>query len=274
MLRVLGKPRQFCDGVTRREAMTVGALSVLGGAMSLSTLLASEERHATAGKAKNVTRALPARRGADAGHVRPEAERARRDPRRIQADRHQRPRHPDLRAPAANREVDASLRHRPLGQPQGGLPQHAAELHRQRAAGGHQRPDPEGLVPAGHGRGLRVPQAAGRRPAALRRRARRRSAGASRSSGPARGAASSASATIRCAASASRRIDPKPPAGRRPMWLGTPYLADAAIDSEHDDRPPRRPPQPARSRSTTSSAASRSARPTHSTAFASGPSAC
>src|SRR5207248_2232596 len=24
-------------------------------------------------------------------------------------------------------------------------------------------------------------------------------------------------------------IDPKPPAGRRPMWLGTPYLADTAL---------------------------------------------
>ncbi|HJZ93986.1 MAG TPA: DUF1501 domain-containing protein [Gemmataceae bacterium] len=57
MLRVLGRPRQFCDGVTRREAMTVGALSVLGGSFTLPNLLASEEqksRDARAGQAKNV----------------------------------------------------------------------------------------------------------------------------------------------------------------------------------------------------------------------------
>lgn len=54
MLRVLGRPRRFCDGVTRREAITAGALSVLGGGFNLPTLLASEERNTTAGKAKNV----------------------------------------------------------------------------------------------------------------------------------------------------------------------------------------------------------------------------
>src|SRR5947208_293265 len=35
MLRVLGRPRRFCDGVTRREAMTVGALSTLGAGINL-----------------------------------------------------------------------------------------------------------------------------------------------------------------------------------------------------------------------------------------------
>src|SRR5947209_14683064 len=54
MLRVLGRPRRFCDGVTRREAMTVGALSVLGGGFNLPTLLASEERKPATAKAKNV----------------------------------------------------------------------------------------------------------------------------------------------------------------------------------------------------------------------------
>jgi hypothetical protein len=53
VLRVLGRPRRFCDGVTRREAMTVGALSTLGAGFNLPTLLASEERRQT-GKAKNV----------------------------------------------------------------------------------------------------------------------------------------------------------------------------------------------------------------------------
>src|SRR5579872_736295 len=57
MLRVLGNPRRFCDGRTRREALTVGALSVLGGCCDLSRLLALEERRpsgARRGKAKNV----------------------------------------------------------------------------------------------------------------------------------------------------------------------------------------------------------------------------
>lgn len=57
MLHVLGNPRRFCDGVTRRQAMTAGALSVLGGAFNLPSLLAMEERRLAgglAGKAKNV----------------------------------------------------------------------------------------------------------------------------------------------------------------------------------------------------------------------------
>jgi Protein of unknown function (DUF1501) len=57
MLRLLGYPRRFCDGVTRREAMTVGGLSALGGCFSLPNLLALEERRpagARPGAAKNV----------------------------------------------------------------------------------------------------------------------------------------------------------------------------------------------------------------------------
>jgi hypothetical protein len=57
MLRMLGGPRRFCDGITRREALTAGALSVLGGAFHLPALLALEERRpagARPGKAKSV----------------------------------------------------------------------------------------------------------------------------------------------------------------------------------------------------------------------------
>jgi hypothetical protein len=57
MLRLLGNPRRFCDGVTRREALTAGALSVLGGGLGLPDLLAREERRppgARPGKAKSV----------------------------------------------------------------------------------------------------------------------------------------------------------------------------------------------------------------------------
>jgi hypothetical protein len=57
MLRLLGNPRRFCDGITRREALTAGALSVLGGAFNLPSLLAVEERRppsARPGKARSV----------------------------------------------------------------------------------------------------------------------------------------------------------------------------------------------------------------------------
>lgn len=57
MLQVLGHSRRFCDGVTRREAMTVGALSALGSQFSLPRLLALEEARragAPPGKAKSV----------------------------------------------------------------------------------------------------------------------------------------------------------------------------------------------------------------------------
>jgi hypothetical protein len=55
MLQILGQPRRFCDGVTRREAMTVGALSALGAGFSLPRLLAIEEaKLARPGKAKSV----------------------------------------------------------------------------------------------------------------------------------------------------------------------------------------------------------------------------
>ena len=57
MLQVLGNPRRFCDGLTRRQAMTAGALSVLGGWFNLPSLLAMEDRRLAGGpaaKAKSV----------------------------------------------------------------------------------------------------------------------------------------------------------------------------------------------------------------------------
>src|SRR5215470_16617759 len=54
MLRILGHPRRFCDGVTRREALAAGALTALGGALNLPGLLAREEQRPAGGKAKNV----------------------------------------------------------------------------------------------------------------------------------------------------------------------------------------------------------------------------
>jgi len=56
MWTMLGSPRRCCDGLTRRETLKAGALSLLGG-LSLPDLLRAEERrpaHARPGKAKNV----------------------------------------------------------------------------------------------------------------------------------------------------------------------------------------------------------------------------
>ncbi len=60
MLTMLGSPRRCCDGLTRRETLKVGALSLLGGFMDLPSLLALEQNRAAQpsrsrpGKAKSV----------------------------------------------------------------------------------------------------------------------------------------------------------------------------------------------------------------------------
>ena len=55
MLPLLGSPRRCCDGLTRRETLTAGALTLLGGGFILPTLLAAEARTpARTGRAKNV----------------------------------------------------------------------------------------------------------------------------------------------------------------------------------------------------------------------------
>ncbi|MCE9564444.1 MAG: DUF1501 domain-containing protein [Planctomycetes bacterium] len=57
MLSLLGSPRRTCDGVTRRETLAAGALTLLGGGFNLPLLLAAEARKPATqrtGKAKNV----------------------------------------------------------------------------------------------------------------------------------------------------------------------------------------------------------------------------
>jgi hypothetical protein len=57
MLTMLGSPRRCCDGITRRETLKVGALSLLGGYFNLPSLLALEQqrpRSSRPGKAKSV----------------------------------------------------------------------------------------------------------------------------------------------------------------------------------------------------------------------------
>lgn len=57
MITLLGSTRRLCDGLTRRETLKAGALSLLGGAFNLPSLLAIEENrkaHVQPGKAKSV----------------------------------------------------------------------------------------------------------------------------------------------------------------------------------------------------------------------------
>jgi hypothetical protein len=57
MITLNGSPRRCCDGLTRRETLKVGALSLLGGLFNEPSLMALEESRpssAPRGKAKNV----------------------------------------------------------------------------------------------------------------------------------------------------------------------------------------------------------------------------
>src|SRR5438477_9460696 len=57
MITMLGSRRRLCDGLTRRETLKAGALSLLGGAFNLPSLLAAEEKRgpqARPGKARSV----------------------------------------------------------------------------------------------------------------------------------------------------------------------------------------------------------------------------
>ena len=44
MITMLGSPRRCCDGLTRRETLTAGALSLLGSLFTLPNLLRAEEQ--------------------------------------------------------------------------------------------------------------------------------------------------------------------------------------------------------------------------------------
>ena len=57
MITLLGSPRFSCDGLTRRETLTAGALSLLGGFFNLPSLRAIEKSggaHVRPGKARSV----------------------------------------------------------------------------------------------------------------------------------------------------------------------------------------------------------------------------
>src|SRR5438874_2804730 len=52
MITILGSPRRCCDGVTRRETLKLGALSLLGGFFNLPSLLALERAGPRARRAR------------------------------------------------------------------------------------------------------------------------------------------------------------------------------------------------------------------------------
>lgn len=55
MITILGSRRRLCDGMTRRETLKAGALSLLGGAFNLPSLFALEEsKRIRTGKARSV----------------------------------------------------------------------------------------------------------------------------------------------------------------------------------------------------------------------------
>ena len=58
MIKLLGSPRQNCDGVTRRETLQAGGLAMLGGMFGLPGNLAAAAANSTRldrpGKAKSV----------------------------------------------------------------------------------------------------------------------------------------------------------------------------------------------------------------------------
>ncbi len=57
MITLLGNPRRCCDGITRRELLTAGALAVLGPEFTLSNVLRADERGShgrRGGQAKSV----------------------------------------------------------------------------------------------------------------------------------------------------------------------------------------------------------------------------
>jgi len=220
---------QFCDGITRRDALTsaLRPYSVRGSRCQPARVGEGPRRGAQAvRRGEERHRDLPARRRTHTGHVGSEAERAGGDSRRVQADQ----------TTVPGIQICEHV-------PQTALWMHKMALLRSvnHKAGCHntlpsftgseqpvdvERTDPARELPARDGRGVRIAQARGHRPAALRRPADGARWGFALDRPGPHGRASSARSATRCGAPRSPKIDPKPPTGRRPMWLGEPKLAD------------------------------------------------
>src|SRR5690349_1254507 len=54
MIHLLGSPRRFCDGITRRDALAAGSLSLLAGYLGLPALPAAASDRVGTGRARSV----------------------------------------------------------------------------------------------------------------------------------------------------------------------------------------------------------------------------
>ena len=109
---------RYCDGRSRRSFLKIGGLAM--GGLGLPGLLQAEAQArrpspGAAGFAAQVgDHDLPGGGPGAPGHLRPQARRARRHPRRVQADRDAAARGPDRRAAAPDRRGDGQGRGDPL----------------------------------------------------------------------------------------------------------------------------------------------------------------
>ncbi len=132
MITVLGSPRLCCNGVTRRETLKAGGLSLLGGFFNLPSLLALESSgnvRFRPGKAKSVILLFlqggPATQ--DMFDLKPDAPsgvRSEFKPIATSASGYHR-----LRVPTPDGSVDAQGRSGAYRQPQRRMPQQRAGIH-------------------------------------------------------------------------------------------------------------------------------------------------
>ncbi len=118
MLEITGGRYLSCDGVSRRGFLKAGVLGLTG--LTLADALRLRAARAVGGAADSRHLGHPdleGRRAEPPRHVGPQARRPRRISRRVQADRHQRRRHPGRRASAALGQADGQVRDRPVGHP-------------------------------------------------------------------------------------------------------------------------------------------------------------
>ncbi len=109
---------EYCDGITRRDVLRTARWAVRlepGRVPAAASGRRSESGEGAVGHLR-----LARRWPAAPGHVRHEAGCAGRNPRRVQADRHQCGWSSDLRAPAPAGAVCRQVRHRPRRQPYAG----------------------------------------------------------------------------------------------------------------------------------------------------------
>ena len=101
MLEFIGRADRSCDGISRRSFLQVGALAI--GGLTLPHLLRLRAEQPSLSNRKSVILIWLAGGPShiDMYDLKPDA--PGRGPRRIQADRHERARHPHRRAPAASR---------------------------------------------------------------------------------------------------------------------------------------------------------------------------